>query len=229
MPRRRLAAADHVVAVASSTAALSYSLSGQRFNGLSQAVGYGDDAAAATNYPLVRIRHLASGDVRYCRTFGPLHHGRRHRLGDPVSTNFVVPFGIADGAVRALRRRQRHLVAVRVRSTWSSFRWPFRSTEEIWARLIGSLADGDAVGARAARADPVDPWGPKVAREAGAAQKKALDGPQDAREARDEVFAERRRRSARGRGRARRGERGRGRGGRGEGDEAAARVAAKKR
>jgi Kelch motif len=44
-------------------------ISGMQFNGLSQAVGYGDDAMAATNYPLVRIRNRASGHVRYCRTF----------------------------------------------------------------------------------------------------------------------------------------------------------------
>jgi Kelch motif protein len=44
------------------------SISGTQFNGLSQAVGYGDDYAAATNYPLVRIRHKESGRVRYCRT-----------------------------------------------------------------------------------------------------------------------------------------------------------------
>ncbi|TAK91029.1 MAG: hypothetical protein EPO06_06850 [Burkholderiaceae bacterium] len=43
-------------------------ISGTQFNGLSQAVGYGDDYTAATNYPLVRIRHKASGRVRYCRT-----------------------------------------------------------------------------------------------------------------------------------------------------------------
>lgn len=45
------------------------SIAGTQFNGLSQAVGYGDDASAATNYPLVRIRNRASGHVRYCRTF----------------------------------------------------------------------------------------------------------------------------------------------------------------
>ena len=47
-----------------------FTLSGQQLNGLSQAQGYGDDYAAATNYPLVRIINLASGHVRYCDTFG---------------------------------------------------------------------------------------------------------------------------------------------------------------
>lgn len=41
---------------------------GRQFNGLSQAVAYGDDATAATNYPLVRVTNLTSGHVRYCRT-----------------------------------------------------------------------------------------------------------------------------------------------------------------
>ena len=43
-------------------------LTGRQFNGLSQAQGYGDDYSAATNYPLVRVRHLRSDAVRYCRT-----------------------------------------------------------------------------------------------------------------------------------------------------------------
>ena len=47
-----------------------YKISGQRLNGLSQAVAYGDDAQAATNYPLVRITNRASGHVVYARTHG---------------------------------------------------------------------------------------------------------------------------------------------------------------
>lgn len=44
------------------------SISGTQFNGLSQANNYGDDAANATNYPIVRIRNTATGHVFYCRT-----------------------------------------------------------------------------------------------------------------------------------------------------------------
>lgn len=44
-------------------------ISGLQFNGLSQAVAYGDDCQTATNYPLVRIVNLQTGHVRYCRTF----------------------------------------------------------------------------------------------------------------------------------------------------------------
>jgi hypothetical protein len=43
-------------------------VSGQQFNGLSQAVSYGDDYSAATNYPIVRITNNNSGTVTFCRT-----------------------------------------------------------------------------------------------------------------------------------------------------------------
>jgi hypothetical protein len=65
-------------------------VSGTQFNGLSQAVGYGDDAMAATNYPLVRIRNRTSGRVRYCRTFG-------HTTTDTGGTT-VTSMGVATGA-----------------------------------------------------------------------------------------------------------------------------------
>ncbi|MFO1461785.1 MAG: kelch repeat-containing protein [Verrucomicrobiota bacterium] len=62
-------AAPVITSAPSSVAAGStIAVSGRQFNGLSQAVGYGDDYTAATNYPLVRIRNRASGEVRYCRT-----------------------------------------------------------------------------------------------------------------------------------------------------------------
>src|SRR6266481_3489139 len=74
----------------------SYTLSGRQLNGLSQTVGYGDDSAAATNYPLVRVRHLASGRVTYCRTFD--HSTMGVATGTAVhSTNFRVPSGIPTG------------------------------------------------------------------------------------------------------------------------------------
>ena len=56
------------VCPASIAAGSAIQVSGEQFNGLSQAVGYGDDYTAATNYPLVRIRNTATGHVRYCRT-----------------------------------------------------------------------------------------------------------------------------------------------------------------
>lgn len=47
----------------------SYRLSGRQLNGLSQANGYGDDAQMATNYPLVRLKHISTNKVYFCRTF----------------------------------------------------------------------------------------------------------------------------------------------------------------
>jgi len=41
----------------------SYIISGHKFNGLSQAAAFGDDAQSATNYPLVCITNRATGQV----------------------------------------------------------------------------------------------------------------------------------------------------------------------
>src|SRR5438309_1528543 len=45
-------------------------LRGRALTALSQAVSYGADAMAATNYPLVRLRNPSTGKVWYCRTSG---------------------------------------------------------------------------------------------------------------------------------------------------------------
>ena len=65
-------------------------VSGTQFNGLSHAVGYGDDAAAATNYPLVRIKNTATGHVRYCRTFN-----HTITIGNTITTSMGVATGNA--------------------------------------------------------------------------------------------------------------------------------------
>jgi len=64
-------------------------VAGLQFNGFSQAVGYGDDSTAATNYPLVRIKNRQTGHLRYCRTFG-------HTTLDAAG-NVVVSMGVATG------------------------------------------------------------------------------------------------------------------------------------
>jgi hypothetical protein len=75
----------------------SYTLQGRQLNGLSQANSYGDDATMATNFPLVRIRHLATGHVRYCRTHD--HSTMGVATGNVVhSTRFDVPADIELGA-----------------------------------------------------------------------------------------------------------------------------------
>jgi len=72
-------------------------LAGRQINGLSQAVSYGDDAAMATNYPIVRIRHDATGHVTYCRTSN--HSTLGVNTGTVVhTTHFSIPAGTPLGA-----------------------------------------------------------------------------------------------------------------------------------
>jgi FtsP/CotA-like multicopper oxidase with cupredoxin domain len=78
------------------TPGATYELRGKRLNGLSQAACYGDDAQMATNYPLVRLHHLASGRIYYCRTHD--HSTMAVATGDAVhSTSFDVPTAIDTG------------------------------------------------------------------------------------------------------------------------------------
>jgi hypothetical protein len=73
-----------------------YFLSGTQLNGLTQGAMYGDDAQAATNYPLVRITNDATGHVFYARTHD--HSTMAVATGSAtVSTQFDVPFGIEAG------------------------------------------------------------------------------------------------------------------------------------
>jgi hypothetical protein len=73
-----------------------YRIEGHGFNGLSQASSFGDDAANATNYPLVRIENVASGHVAYCRTHD--HSTMAVVTGsEVVSTLFDVPADVEHG------------------------------------------------------------------------------------------------------------------------------------
>jgi hypothetical protein len=45
-----------------------YKLTGTYLNGFSQAVAYGDDYQAPTNYPIVEITNTATGDVQFAKT-----------------------------------------------------------------------------------------------------------------------------------------------------------------
>ncbi|MEO9139364.1 MAG: kelch repeat-containing protein [Jatrophihabitans sp.] len=73
-----------------------FTLTGRQLNGMSQAQGYGDDYAASTNYPLVRIRNVASGVVRYCRTSDHTSMGVATGLA-AVSTTVHVPADLTLG------------------------------------------------------------------------------------------------------------------------------------
>ena len=71
-------------------------LHGTQLTGLSQGAAYGDDAQAASNYPLVRITSSATGHVFYARTHG---FGSGVATGTTVTlTHFDVPVGIELGA-----------------------------------------------------------------------------------------------------------------------------------
>jgi len=82
---------------ASVTRGTTYTITGKRFNGLSQAAAFGDEFETATNYPLVRITNVASGHVFYAKTHG--HSSMGVATGNlKVSTNFDVPAGMETGA-----------------------------------------------------------------------------------------------------------------------------------
>jgi hypothetical protein len=74
-----------------------YKISGQQFNGLSQAAAFGDEFETATNYPLVRITNKASHHVFYAKTHD--HSTMGVATGKAtVSTNLDVPAGMETGA-----------------------------------------------------------------------------------------------------------------------------------
>jgi hypothetical protein len=72
-----------------------YTVTGFRFNGVSQGAAYGDDAQGASNFPLVRITNKRTGHVAYART----HDHSSMAVASPqfVSTNFDVPKSIESG------------------------------------------------------------------------------------------------------------------------------------
>jgi hypothetical protein len=74
-----------------------YMITGNRFNGMSQAAAFGDEFETATNYPLVRITNTATHHVYYARTHN--HSTMGVATGDAVvNTRFDVPAGIETGA-----------------------------------------------------------------------------------------------------------------------------------
>jgi hypothetical protein len=73
-----------------------YRLFGNKFNGASQTNFYGDDAQAATNYPLVRLVNRSTGHVFYCRTHD--HSTMAVGFEGPTYTYFDVPANMESGA-----------------------------------------------------------------------------------------------------------------------------------
>ncbi|HXX41763.1 MAG TPA: hypothetical protein VEI58_05810 [Chthoniobacterales bacterium] len=74
-----------------------YQISGQQFNGLSQAASFGDELETATNYPLVRITNNTTHHVFYARTHGHSTMGVATGSAN-VSTNFDVPAAAETGS-----------------------------------------------------------------------------------------------------------------------------------
>jgi hypothetical protein len=74
-----------------------YKISGQQFNGLSQAASFGDEFETATNYPLVRITNKSSHHVVYAKTHDHSTMGVATGTAT-VFTNFDVPAGMETGA-----------------------------------------------------------------------------------------------------------------------------------
>jgi hypothetical protein len=84
-------------APAEAQAGSSFTLTGTNLNGVSQTVGYGDDASMATNYPLVRLKNVATGAVTYARTHD--HSTMAVATGAAVvSTQVTLPTSLAPGA-----------------------------------------------------------------------------------------------------------------------------------
>lgn len=83
-------------APATLTRGTTYTISGTQFNGMSQAMSFGDEFQNATNYPLVRITNNTSGNVYYARTHD--HSSMGVATGKTiVSTHFDVPSTMGTG------------------------------------------------------------------------------------------------------------------------------------
>ena len=79
------------------TRSQSYTLTGTQLNGLSEASSFGDEFNSATNYPLVRIRNVATGHISYARTHD--HSSMGVATGSAaITTHFDVPAGTETGA-----------------------------------------------------------------------------------------------------------------------------------
>jgi hypothetical protein len=73
-----------------------YTLSGLQLGGLTQGVGYGDDAQMATNFPIIRFTNVASGHVFYARSMDFSAYSVAPNA--PSAASFVVPATIETGA-----------------------------------------------------------------------------------------------------------------------------------
>jgi hypothetical protein len=151
-----------------------FTLHGEQLTGLSQAVSYGDDAGLATNYPLVRIRNRKTGHIRYCRTFN--HSTMGIGTGETTQyTSFKVPAGMEHGEAE-LEVVVNGIASEPIGVVVWPFLLHFNVDEEAVNTLIGSLADGPLWVLGPHGPVPVDPWGPKIGKEAEAARDSIVGG-----------------------------------------------------
>ncbi len=74
--------------------ACTYTVTGTKFNGISEGVAYGDDWQMATNYPIVRL--TSGSNVYYARSFNWNRTGVQTGAL-PDTTQFTVPTGLPAG------------------------------------------------------------------------------------------------------------------------------------
>jgi hypothetical protein len=93
-----------------------------------------------------------------------------------ASTSFLIPWGTPEGASEMVVVAN-GIASMPVPVCVEAFHihWPLFE-DAIFARLIGSLADGPLWVWGPHGPVPVDPWGPKVAHEAEAARKQIVSG-----------------------------------------------------
>jgi hypothetical protein len=111
-----------------------YVLHGRQINGLSQAVIYGDEGAMATNYPIVRLTNIATGQVVYCRTHD--HSTMGIQTGAVIhTTNFTVPAGAPTGSYRLCviaNGISSDCVGVAVtHKIWKELKWDIKEHKEL--------------------------------------------------------------------------------------------------
>lgn len=120
-----------------------YTLHGRQLNGLSQAVIYGDEGAMATNYPIVRLTNVNTGEVVYCRTHD--HSTMAIQTGAVVhSTNFTVPPSAALGPYRLCviaNGISSDCITVAVtHKIWKELKWELKELKE--KELVKLESDG---------------------------------------------------------------------------------------
>ncbi len=170
-----------------------FTLQGRLLNGLSQAVSYGDDATMATNYPLVRIRNLKTGHVRYARTFDHSSMGVATGLSIQY-THFKIPFGTELGPSElcvVVNGIASDCVKVDI-APWY-LRIPIN--EGLVNTLIGSLADGPlwvlGPNGPVPVPGPGDPWANKIREQAQEAHAALLQNIKILQSLGQEVMAQR--------------------------------------